>query len=371
MKVCIDIQSAVTQRAGVGRYTRALVEHLGMFREKDSVELFYFDFKRHGLSFTTPDMEQRSVLWIPGRIVQKSWKTLSWPPFNWFAGSSDVYHFPNFIIPPLTSGKTVVTIHDVSFLRFPDFAERKNLAYLTARIKETIARADAIITDSQFSAGEITELLSVDPGKLVPIHLGVENCFQPPSDEQISRLRKSKGLLRPYILTVGTLEPRKNISFLIDVFERMTRFEGDLVVAGMKGWKYQLILERMLKSNRSSNIHYLEYVKDEELPVLYGGAELFIFPSVYEGFGFPPLESMKCRTPVVSSSTGSLPEILGDAAVLMDDYDADKWADEAMRLIEDTSTRELLIEKAYRHAAKYDWKQTAGKTWDVYRRVSE
>ena len=130
MKVCIDIQPALAQQAGVGRYTRSLVEHLGAFRENDMVRLFYFDFHRRGMHFSTPGMKHSPVHWCPGRLAQQCWKRFLWPPFNWFAGYADVYHFPNFILPPLTTGRAVVTIHDISFLRYPEFAESRNLAWL-------------------------------------------------------------------------------------------------------------------------------------------------------------------------------------------------------------------------------------------------
>ncbi len=316
-------------------------------------------------------MEQKVIHWCPGRIVQKSWKTLRWPPFNLLAGQADLYHFPNFIIPPITSGKTVVTIHDMSFLRYPQFAESRNLAWLTAGIAGTVQRADAVITDSQFSADEIVECLHVNSDKIFPIHLGLSNHITSPDHNKIDLLRRTKGLDRPYLLMVGTIEPRKNIEFLIKVFERMTTFDGYLVLAGMRGWKYESILSRIRNSNRSLDIRYLEYIKDEELPALYAGAELFLFPSLYEGFGLPPLEAMACGTPVIASFAGSLPEVLGEAALLLRDNDADLWASGAMDLISDASRRQTWIDKGLSHAAHYTWQETARKTWEIYRKVGQ
>ena len=127
MRVSIDIQAAIAQRAGVGRYVKSLVEHLGRYKGSDEFRLFYFDFKRKGIPFRTPGAEPYAVRWCPGHIVQKVWKTIHGPPFDWFAGTSDVYHFPNFIRPPLTKGKSVVTIHDIAFLRYPRAVEPRNL----------------------------------------------------------------------------------------------------------------------------------------------------------------------------------------------------------------------------------------------------
>jgi glycosyltransferase involved in cell wall biosynthesis len=371
LNVCLDIQPAVAQRAGVGRYTRALAEHLGESRGADTVRLFYFDFRRHGLTFVTPGIDQQAIRWCPGRLVQKSWKTLHWPPFDWLAGRADVYHFPNFIIPPLAYGRTVVTVHDVSFLRYPAMTEARNLAYLKARITDTIRRADAVITDSRFSAGEIIELLRADPAKVFSIPLGVADHIRPPDPEAVARLRRERGLTRPYLLTVGTLEPRKNTAFLASVFEAMTAFDGDLVIAGMRGWQYEPILKRLRASPRRRAIRYLEYVVDNELPALYAGAELFLFPSIYEGFGFPPLEAMLCGAPVLASTAGSLPEVLGGGAKLIAEFDTECWAGEALRLLADSAERRKMIAQGRAWARRYTWRETARQTWTIYRKAAE
>ncbi len=369
MKVCIDIQSAIAQRAGVGRYTKALVEQLGPLAGNDEVRLFFFDFKRQGAPFLVSGAEMRSISWCPGRLVQRAWKTVGWPPFDLFSGSADVYHFPNFIIPPLQEGRMIVTVHDVSFIRFPDAAEPKNLRYLNQQIRKTINRADLILTDSQFSADEICDCLQVSPERVRAIHLGLTPNMQRASEETIAAMRSDLKLSTPYLLFVGTLEPRKNIPFLIEAFEQMTAFDGDLVVAGMKGWKYEPILDRLNVSTHRDRIHYLEYVDERWLPALYSAAELFMFPSLYEGFGFPPLESMRCGTPVLSSRAGSLPEVLGDAAIYVDSYDPNTWAETAQQLLNDASLLDRLRAMGLAHAASYRWEHTAQQTWDCYREV--
>jgi glycosyltransferase involved in cell wall biosynthesis len=367
MKVCIDVQSTIAQRAGVGRYTRMLVENLARSRNSDELALFFFDFMRRGMPYDVDGAELRDIRWFPGRAAQLAWKKINWPPFDAFSGPSDVYHFPNFILPPLTQGKSVVTIHDMSYLRHPEFAEKKNLEYLTAKIRETTSRADAIITVSTFSAQEVMDTMQVPREKIYPIHLGIDESFRPPTDGAVAKMRSDLALDRPYLLTVGTLEPRKNIAFLVDVFERMEKFDGYLVIAGMKGWKYEPILKRIQSSPAAERIRYLEYVEDGALPALYAGAECFLITSHYEGFGFPPLEAMACGTPAVSSCGGSLKEVLGDAAVTIESFDAEQWATQVTTLLEDTDRREQLSAKGRAHAAGYTWAKTAQKTWDVYR----
>lgn len=363
----MDIQSAIAQRAGVGRYTKALAEHMGPLSGDDELRLFYFDFRRRGVPFPTPHSLQRSVTWCPGRLAQKAWKTLDLPPFDWFAGQADLYHFPNFVIPPLRRGRAVVTIHDVSFLRFPEAAEPANLRYLNAQIRKTVDRADCILTDSEFSAREMAELLDVPPDRIRAVPLGLTPNMLPPPPEAVAAQRTALKLDRPYVLFVGTFEPRKNIPFLVDSFERMTGFDGDLVLAGMRGWSYEPILDRIRQSPQRRRIHYLEYVDERQLPALYAGAELFVFPSLYEGFGFPPLEAMQCGTPVLSSRRGSLPEVLGEAAAYASIEDPAAWAAAAEDLLNDDARRDALRRAGQEQAGRYRWERTAQETWNVYR----
>ncbi|MBP7830545.1 MAG: glycosyltransferase family 4 protein [Kiritimatiellae bacterium] len=366
MKVCVDIQAAVAQRAGVGRYAKSLVEHLGPLAGNDELSLFYFDFKGRGDPFPVPNATRKAVRWCPGRLVQQAWKRLGWPPFDWFAGRAEVYHFPNFIIPPLARGKAVVTIHDLAFKRFPETTERRNLDHLTSQIGKTVARADAIIAVSAFVAREIHELLGVPASRIFAIPSGMAGAWAAPSADSVTAMRREFGLDRPYLLTVGTLEPRKNVAFLVEVFERM-KFDGDLVIAGAPGWKYEPILDRIRRSARAPRLRHLRYVAEKHLAALYAGAELFVFPSLYEGFGFTPLEAMACGVPVLAAATGSLPEVLGVAAEIVPGYDAADWADRADRLLTDTARRAELKERGFLQARRFSWDETARKTWQVYR----
>lgn len=369
MIVCVDIQAAIAQRAGVGRYTKSLVEHLAPLAGDDELHLFYFDFRRRGTPFPIGHARQRAVRWIPGRVVQKAWKTVGWPPFDWFAGRADLYHFPNFVRPPLTQGGSVVTVHDVSFLRYPEHAEQRNLRYLNAQIRLTVERADAVIADSAFSAAEIRELLNVPADRVFGVPLAAPFGMTRPSPEEIVAAQEHLGLGRPYLLMVGTLEPRKNIAFLVAVFEALTEFDGDLVLAGQRGWKYEHILERIRHSPRSKRIRHLDYVRDDLLPALYAGASAFVFPSVYEGFGLPPLEAMACGTPVVSSRGGSLPEILGDGAEYVEEFEVDAWAAVIRGLLRDGARRGALVARGTARARGFSWNETARRTWAIYRAV--
>ena len=160
MKVCLDIQAALGQRAGVGRYVRELLWNLGTGAGADEIAAFYFDFKRTGLDAAPPGVQMRTCRWMPGRMAQAAWKRIGFPPYDWFAGQADLYHFPNFIRPPLSRGKkSVVTIHDVSFLRMPETTEAMNLAWLSAEIRRTAERADAIASPIVAEAREIMGMI--------------------------------------------------------------------------------------------------------------------------------------------------------------------------------------------------------------------
>jgi glycosyltransferase involved in cell wall biosynthesis len=372
MKVCLDIQASLGQRAGVGRYVRELLAHLGAEAGVDEIAAFYFDFKRTGLLGGVPaGVDLRACRWLPGRVAQAAWKRVGFPPYDWFAGGADLYHFPNFIRPPLSRGrKSVVTIHDVSFLRMPETTEAKNLAWLSAEIHRTAKRADAILTDSQFSAREICELLQVTPEKVFPVWLGLPKFGPPPAPEVVAQTRKTLGLEKPYLLMVGTIEPRKNIPFLIEVYEALKDFDGDLVLAGGLGWKTGATLRAISESPRRSGIRVLKHLDDAQLSALYAGAAAFVFPTRYEGFGFPPLEAMGRGAPVIAARNSSLPEVLGEAADWVDGFDAEEWAGKVRAVLGDSTRAARLRAAGLVQAKKFTWEETAKKTWEVYRQLA-
>jgi glycosyltransferase involved in cell wall biosynthesis len=370
MKVCLDIQASLGQRAGVGRYVRELLGHLGAEAGTDEIAAFYFDFKRTGLDKVPPGVGMRACRWLPGRVAQAAWKRIGFPPYDWFAGAADLYHFPNFIRPPLARGrKSVVTIHDVSFLRMPETTEAKNLAWLSAEIHNTAEKADAILTDSQFSAREICELLKVRREKVFPVWLGLPEFGPPPAPEAAEQTRKALGLDRPYLLMVGTIEPRKNIPFLVNVYEALKDFDGDLVLVGGLGWKTGPTLRALSESPRKAGIKLLKHVSDDQLSALYAGAAAFVFPTRYEGFGFPPLEALGRGVPVISARHSSLPEVLGEAAEWVDGFDAEEWARKIRAVLGDSARAARLRAAGRAQAKKFTWAETARKTWEVYRQL--
>ena len=370
MKFLFDIQPAIGQLAGVGRYTRELLRHFpAALADGECLAAAYFDFHRRGLPFPPPEaasLELRPCRWCPGAVAQQLWKRIGCPSYTAFFPKADAYLFPNFVIPPLPrDAKAAVTIHDVSFLRLPQTTEPKNLRWLTSQIRSTAARADAILTDSAFSAREIVETLGVPPEKVHPILLGLPSMPPPLPPDRAQALRDGLGLARPYILHVGTIEPRKNIPFLLDILAQARDLDADLVLAGGLGWKTGPILHALRTSPLAGRVHLLSHVPDETLTALYDGALAFVFPSLYEGFGLPPLEALARGTPVLAADNSSLPEVLSPAATLVRGYDPAVWADALRELVAAPPDRDALRA----HAARFSYASTATQTLGVLRRL--
>jgi glycosyltransferase involved in cell wall biosynthesis len=304
---------------------------------------------------------------LPERVVRRMWYYLKWPSFDSLAGAANIFHFPDFVIPPLNKGKSVVTIHDMSFLRVPEYAPNRYARYLSNAVRSSVTKADFIITDSLFSKQEIESLLNIESSRLCHVYPGISSIFIKQDKKSIERVLSSMNIDRPYILLVATVEPRKNIPFLIEVFEKIKGYDGYLVIAGRLGWKYKPIIKRMKSSHKANSIRYINYINDNELPALYSGAELFVFPSYYEGFGLPPLEAMACGTPVVSSAKGSLKEVLDGGACVIQDFNHDSWLEEITKLLFDSALKKKRIAAGHRHIRKYTWENSASQILDIYK----
>lgn len=377
MRVTIDIQPVLHQRAGIGRYIEGLVDGLSRIDEDNRYNLTYFNFRRRGdpqLAMDGPNIQLMPLRWIPGRVAGRLWRYLSWPTYDWYFGDADIYHFTNFLVRPVREGKRIATIHDLSFLRFPQFAEPKNLSFLSRRIENTVRNADGIIADSEFSRNEILHWFSPPAEKVWAVHLGIDQrFFKPWSADDLKQLRKSYSLPERFVLYLGTLEPRKNLIGLLDAFEQYRRKTGNkdvaLVLAGAMGWLSEDLEARIQRFDGCNCLCQIGYVSEDHIPGLYRLAKAFLFPSFYEGFGLPPLEAMAGGTPVMASDAGSLKEVLGDAALIIDPHDTDSMAEGLERIIEDDVLRRQLKARGLRQVQKFDWIKTARETVDVYRKT--
>lgn len=372
MRITIDYTSAVRQRAGVGRYTRNLVGALAQLDHENAYTLFCAgdgpekrEWPANFAIRTTP---------LSQRMLTAGWHKLKLPvSVEWFAGPSDIFHSPDFTLPPLNAAAGVVTIHDLSFLKVPQCADPGLRDYLTRRVPSSVARAARVLADSENTRRDILELLDTPEDKVSVVYAGVEPRFRPVRDPQrLAEVRDRYQLPELFVLFVGTIEPRKNLARLISAHAQMRRQTGlphQLVLSGSRGWLYEGIFEQVRAEGLTADVRFPGFVADEDLPALYTLADLFAFPSLYEGFGLPPLEAMACGTPVVASRNSSLPEVLGAAAVFVDAEDVAGLADAMARVLGDLTLRARLADLGRAQAARFTWEDAASQLMKSYETI--
>jgi len=297
-------------------------------------------------------------------------------PYSFFFGrKSDITHFFNYIVPPFVRGKKVVTVHDMVYKAFPETVRGRTRFMLEMGLKRSMKRADIIVTDSEFSKSEIVKYFPQHEGKIRVVPCGVDlERFRPcETPERIPEVKKSLEIEGDYFLYLGTIEPRKNLERLITAYAAFAKKAGEkapkLVLAGGKGWLDHGIYSRVEKLGLTDRVIFTKYVPSEDMNPLMCGALAFVFPSLYEGFGMPPLEAMACGVPVLASGEASLPEVTGDCAVICDAYDPKSIAGGLYRLWSDEALRRELSRKGIERAKGFTWKRSAEMLMEVYREL--
>lgn len=372
MRVGIDYTSAARQRAGIGRYTRELVRALLALERGHEYTVFA---AAGGLKDDDwkPGVGQRGVrvrsLPLSDDWLARLWQRLRLPiPVEVVTGPLDVFYSPDFTLPPAMGGtRTVLTVHDLSFVHYPDAFVPSLRRYLERVVPRSIERADRVLADSAHTRSDLITLFDVAPEQVTIIYPGVDPRFRPtPEPGETERLRERYGVgEEAYVLSVGTLQPRKNYVRLMEGFVRLREAADtrtQLVIAGGRGWLYDEIIA---EASRHDSVRLLGFVEDEDLPALYRGASVFAFPSLYEGFGLPVLEAMACGIPVVCSDTSSLPEVAGEGALLVDPLNADELAGALARALGDRGLRERMVDRGLAQAAKFTWERSARQLLDV------
>ena len=296
-------------------------------------------------------------------------------PYHWFFGKeADITHFFNYYVPPGVHGKVITTVCDMVCEAYPETMNRKTRTMLKMSLEKSCKRADCIVTISEFSKQEIMRYMHIPEQKIEVVPCGVDmETYHPNWDEAaIQRAKAAYRIGSPYFLYLGTLEPRKNIERLIEAY---AQFKGKhpqapkLVLAGRKGWLYDSIFERVQQCQIEADVIFTGYVKSQDVAPLICGALAFVFPSLYEGFGLPPLESMACGTPVIASDVASIPEVVGDAGLLVDPLQPAQLCDAMQRVWLDEALRAELRQKGLARAQTFTWKAQAERMLDVYARV--
>ncbi len=279
------------------------------------------------------------------------------------------------MLPP-TRGRTrtLLTVHDLSFVRVPDAASPRLKAYLDAVVPASVARADHVLADSSATKTDLIELYGTAADKITVLYSGVDAHFKPVDATAIAKVREKYGLADTrYILSVGTLQPRKNYSRVIQALARVRGTGADLhfAIAGGAGWLEAEMQRTIARTGLERFVHLLGFVEDGDLPALYGGARALLMPSLYEGFGLPVLEAMACGTPVITSDVSSLPEVAGEAALLVDPYDVAALAKAIERVENDSTLRTRLISAGSQQAGRFTWEKSARQLKRVYDRLLE
>jgi glycosyltransferase involved in cell wall biosynthesis len=308
---------------------------------------------------------------LPERWLTIAWHRFYMPiPIEWFGGQLDLFHSPNFILPPTRQAKTLLTVHDLSFIRHPQGAVASLRKWLSQVVPRSLARADHIVADSESTKQDLIEIFNLKPADITVVGAGVEERFHPITDPAtLAAVRQRYYLPDSFILGLGTLEPRKNFTGLIAAFAQSpVRETHHLVIAGGKGWLYDDIFTAAQTSPVADRIHLSGFVADEDLPALYSLADIFAYPSHYEGFGIPVIEAMACGTPVVCANNSCLPEVAGDSALQVTATDTLALAEALAQLANNPDLRAHTIQAGFHQAQKFTWQAAAERLLAVYQR---
>jgi len=384
LKIAIDATSLTPQPSGIGLYVKNLIYGLYDLQTQDEFIMSivhqprlkeWLTFQSNELKFLNLDTRVYKLP-IPVTIssILSKFPNSIIPYYESFLGCPDILHGLDHVVYPCAKSLKVMTIHDLTFIKYPNFVSSITKNY-SDRIKQCINWTDLIITVSESSKRDIVKYLNVKPEKIYVTHLASRYDTNYLNIEVIDILKEkiSYNFIKPYILFVGTLEPRKNINKIIDAFnllKKRHKIDHQLILIGKKGWQYKSILTDIQKSPYKNEIFQLDYLADELVALFYSKADVFVYPSHYEGFGLPVLEAMTLGAPVVASNTSSIPEVAGDAAILIDPDDFMQIAEALLKVISDRQLRQDLINKGKARASLFSWENTAKKTLEAYRSIS-
>ena len=376
MKVAIDVRTVTPVRSGVGNYVLHLLK--GLRRVAPDEEFFLVGLPKNldVLSWDNPPhLTHRTFISHESHPLGDIWEHF-WLPHILEQNQVKVLHGPATLI-PLVRGRyaTVVTIHDLVAFLYPETIPRKYAMYMRWLIRQVVSHSDRIISVSRNTKSDLVRILGANPDKISVVHEAAQPSFKPMKDQaEVEEARRRYGIDGPFIYHVGNIEPRKNLVRLIKAYLILRdRLGGGvrLAITGQKGWLTKKLMKALGGVELGQDVVYTGYVPHEDLPLLMNAAEVFVFPSLYEGFGLPVLEAMSCGTPVVTSNLSSLPEIVGDAAVLVDPYDEESIASGLQKVLEDQEFKNSLSVKGLEQAGRFSWSEAALKTLDVYRQVHQ
>ncbi|UXM85418.1 glycosyltransferase family 4 protein [Methanococcus aeolicus] len=364
MKIGIIANSLNPPRTGVGNVLYNVLKNIPKRKYKN---FYLINYEKNNIFPETnkiiiknPFKMAKTFLWYQTLPMKNELKEL------------DIIHNP-YQLPTFFNFKQkyILSVLDIIQILFPK--EIKKSVYISQKImlSKSIQSADKIISISHHTKNDIIKHFKIPKDKIKVIHLAANENYKPLNEKEIDKIKQKYNLNYPFILYVGTLEPRKNIPTLLKAFYKLKKrgIIHKLVITGKKGWKYKSIFETIEKLNLQKDVIFTGYVPDEDLPALYNAADLFVYPSIYEGFGLPPLEAMQCGTPVITSNTSSLPEVVGDAGIMVNPYDVDELANKMYEVLTNDGLREELSKKGIERAKLFSWKKCAEEHLKVYEEV--
>jgi len=364
MRIGLDLRLHAYAPGGISRYARRLAEHLTPRLPPETLHLFYHRKERAPLD--TPQARAHR-LWTPPHHRLERWAL----GVELFPHRLDLFHSTDFIPPAWGARHFVITVHDLNFLYYPQYLTAEARRYYNEQITWAVAHADAIIADSHATKRDLARLLDVPPARVTVVHLAANPVFRPLPPADVKATLTRHNLTPGYLLFVGTWEPRKNLPGLLEALAQLHK-RGEqrrLVIVGRPGWLYDEIFAKVETLNLAPWVRFIEQAPLADLVALYNGALLLAMPSFYEGFGFPALEAMQCGTPAVVADRASLPEVVGDAGLLIDPDDPATLADACWRIAREPDLREQLQQAWRKQAATFTWEASARNTLAVYRRI--
>lgn len=353
MRIAIDVQSTAGRPTGIGHYTSSLLAAL------------------HGIA---PEHEYIPIAWGKEPVMRLD-NRLRWQqvlvPWRARAAHPDILHVPGFDAPRIKPCPVVLTCHDLIGMLFPQNLPPIARFYWSRWLPLSVRFADAIIADSLATQRDIVRLLAIDAQRIHVIHLGVDQRFQPQDAQEIARIRQRYQLPARFVLFVGTLEPRKGIDTLIDALAALRQVQPELglIIAGKRGWYWEQLLQRIETQGLAAQVQVLDYVPEEDLVGLYAAATVLALPSRYEGFGLPVLEAMASGTPVVTTNVSSLPEVTGEAGLMVTPNDVGALAAAIHAVLDQPDLHALLRARGLERAHAFSWARTAQSTLQVYEQV--
>lgn len=384
LKITIDATPILSKPSGVGVYIFHLINSLDKLQQQQcgfEIGVSYQPSWKNWLlnNFSPPEnissYSSLYILPIPVQISSRLSLIPGSPLFNFekHIGFPDVVHGTNYSVFPCKDTVNLMTIYDLAFIKHSDYVNSSVKLY-AKRVRQSLQWTDAILTISESSKHDIVKYLHVPPELVYVTPLASRYHINYLTDDLVDRVGQHTNydFSRPYLLFVSTIEPRKNVVSIILAFNRLkdrNKIPHNLVLIGQKGWNYEPVFQEIESSRWKENIHHLDYLSDELVALFYSKADVFVYPSHYEGFGLPVLEAMTLGTPVVTSNISALPEVAGDAALLIDPDNVEELADAILQIIDDSQLRDALVKKGKDRAKLFCWERTARETLQVYQSV--